>query len=376
MTTEEKETTETKEPTDAVNSASTWSKVSKKQKANHRHFYWLAGGAVAAVLVLALSSGHETNTSPAKKTSGEGEGYQSSLNANLAHLRSDQQSQATPATPEPRAHALLNDTAKKSLMARQNAPTSMYTSESSPMPHTAVSEPAMRQATLVGQGSDTQFANANSTTTQLQATRIPHPGFTIASGEFLHAVLETAINSDLPGMVRAVVSKPVYSYTGERAIMPAGSRLIGQYSSAMIQGQNRVMIIWNRAVLPSGIAIQLNSPGTDALGRAGQGADNVNTHFLARFGESALLSLIGAGTATAGVNNTDQYNSAAQYRTAMAQSFQQSAQQSLQGTLPIKPTLHIDQGASINVFVAHDLSFYQVLKGAGDAPRSMPDFTQ
>ena len=232
----------------------------------------------------------------------------------------------------------------------------------------------IQQATFAGQGGNTQFANANTTTTSVQATSIPHPSFTIASGEFLHAILETAINSDLPGMVRAVVSKPAYAYTGERAIIPAGSRLIGQYTAAIAQGQNRVMVIWNRVILPSGIAVQLNSPSTDALGRAGQGADSVDVHFFARFGESALLSLMGAGAATVGVNNSHPYNSVAQYRMAIAQSFQQSAQRSLQRTLPMKPTIHVDQGANINVFVAHDLSFYHVLKDA--IARPMPVFVK
>lgn len=360
------------EPLDAVNTASKWSKVSKKPKKSRQHFYWLAGGAFAVVMVLALSSNHGSSRNTDKTASMNNESYTSSLNANLARLRS---LDAQKPTPTFASDNIEHQHASKEMIARQNAPTSMYSSPESQMTGTSQNS-QIRKATFAGQGANTQFANSDTTTTSVQATRIPHPSFTIASGEFLHAVLETAINSDLPGMVRAVVSKPAYSYTGERTIIPSGSRLIGQYSSAIVQGQNRVMIIWNRVVLPNGIAVQLNSPGTDALGRAGQGADSVNTHFFARFGESALLSLIGAGAATAGVNNTDQYNSAAQYRMAIAQSFQQSAQQSLQGTLPMKPTIHIYQGANINVFVAHDLSFYQVLKGAVDIPRPMPSFVK
>lgn len=363
------------EPLDAVNTASKWSKVSKKPKKSRQHFYWLAGGAFAVIMVLALSSNHSASRQQEQTSGMNNDSYSSSLNANLARLRSLDTQKPTPTFASDSLEQPLAEHASKEMIARQNAPTSMYSSPTSQMTN-SVAGSQTRQATFAGQDANTQFANSNTTTTSVQATRIPHPGFTIASGEFLHAVLETAINSDLPGMVRAVVSKPAYSYTGERTIIPSGSRLIGQYSSSIVQGQNRVMIIWNRVVLPNGIAVQLNSPGTDALGRAGQGADSVNTHFFARFGESALLSLIGAGAATAGVNNTYQYNSAAQYRMAIAQSFQQSAQQSLQGTLPMKPTIHIYQGANINVFVAHDLSFYQVLKDAVDLPRPMPNFVK
>jgi type IV secretion system protein VirB10 len=112
------------------------------------------------------------------------------------------------------------------------------------------------------------------------------------------------------------------------------------------------------------VSAQINSPGTDQLGMAGQLADDVNTHFFARFGEASLLSIIGAGAANAGVSTTDQYNSAAQYRMAIAQSFQQSADTSLQNTIQTKPTLTVDQGAAINVFVAHDIDFYSVMKSS------------
>jgi type IV secretion system protein VirB10 len=217
-------------------------------------------------------------------------------------------------------------------------------------------------ATFAGQGVNTAFGNQSMSTTSVIAKKIAHPEYTIASGEFLHAVLETAIDSDLPGEIRAVVSQPVYAYIGETPLIPAGSRLIGQYSSSVMQGQNRVFVVWNRVILPNGVSAQINSPGTDQLGISGQGADDVYTHFFARFGEASLLSIIGAGAATGGVNNGDQYNSAAQYRMAISQSFQQSANNSLQGTLATQPTLSIDQGASINVFVAHDIDFYSVMK--------------
>lgn len=353
------------EPMDAASHAAGSSQVSGKPK-KPRNVYWLAASVLLVVLVYCFSPSNKGSAPAADQVEQNTENYHTSLNENMQHLNNGRQ-QSAPFKAV--THALLSDSSK-SLLARQNAPTSMYSRDLREEQQTPGAMPEVRQATLAGQGSDTQFANANRATTVIQARRIPHPDYTIASGEFLHAVLETAINSDLPGMVRAVVSTPVYAYTGGKVLIAAGSRLIGQYSSAIVQGQNRVMIAWDRLVLPNGIVVQLNSPGADALGRAGQGADQVDTHFLARFGQSSLLSLIGAGTANVGVNNTDQYNSAAQYRTAIAQSFQQSAQQSLQGTLPMKPTLHSYQGSKINVFVAHDLSFYEVLNGVAQEPAS------
>ena len=369
-------------PTDAVTSASNWSKVSKRKTKNYSLLYWLVGGMIVVILVLSLSSHKATQAKSDASQTSQATNFSASLNANLARLQElakQKTSQIPQYSFQPFAQNNIATAQKpsqsdlKAYLARQNAPTSMYTSNAQ-QPVRTSSANHVEQTTFAGKGPNTQFGNTQTQTTAVQATRIAHPEATIAAGEFMHAALETAINSDLPGMVRAIVSTPVYAYTGGRLMVPAGSRLIGQYASALIQGQHRVMIIWQRVLLPNGIAVQINSPGADALGRAGQGADSINTHFLARFGESALLSLMGAASATAGVNNGDQYNSAAQYRMAIAQSFQQSAQKSLQGTLPIKPTLHIYQGTPITVFVAHDLNFYNVLKPTDVPLQTIPSW--
>jgi type IV secretion system protein VirB10 len=343
---------------DVVQTASQWSKVSQRKSKNYSYVYWLLGSVLAVILVFMLSSNHPKTRSVSTENLMSSD-YQDSLNENLARLKA-MTAEKSMVTFSDQANQPIHSNTSKEYLARQNAPTNMYSGDIETTNSGTANN--TQEATLMGQGSNENFANTSSKEDTVEAKTISHPEYTIASGELLPAVLETAINSDLPGMVRAVVSQPTYSYTGERALIPSGSRLIGQYSSAVIQGQNRVMVIWNRIILPNGITVQLNSPGIDDLGRAGQGADSVNTHFFARFGESALLSLIGAGSATAGVNNQDQNNSSAQYRMAISQSFQQSAEQSLQGTLAIKPTLHIHQGSSIHVFVARDLSFYKVLK--------------
>lgn len=273
------------------------------------------------------------------------------LQQNLTHLRNQPGSFLSVS-----AQAPVND---RQLSARQNAPTMLYQADNGTLAASAAASQPINPV-FSGTGDDSAFGNQVTTVSVVQAKRLPNPQYIVAVGEFIHATLETAIHSDLPGMVRAVISQPVYAYTGDKPLIPAGSRLIGQYSAGIVQGQQRVMVIWNRIILPKGISIQIDSPGTDALGRAGQGADKINRHFLEQFGQAALLSFIGAAASSAGVSPTDQNNSIAQYRAAMAQSFQQSAQQTLQNKA-IKPTLTLYQGASINVFVSRDLSFENVL---------------
>lgn len=255
----------------------------------------------------------------------------------------------------------------KEMIARMNAPTSIYESGSSAtVSSTSVSSGSgnkkeVKEATFIGSGANQDFGNANYQTTSVDAKQVPHPESTIMSGEMIHATLNVAMDSDLPGMVTATVSSPAYSYTGENELIPRGSRLIGQYSSAVLQGQDRIFIMWNRVVLPNGISVDINSPDTDQIGQAGEPADYINRHFWSRFGESILLSILSAGVSNVDVQSSDQYNSAQAYRIAMAESLQSSATGTLQQTISTKPTLVRYQGAMINVFIAHDLSFYNVL---------------
>lgn len=109
------------------------------------------------------------------------------------------------------------------------------------------------------------------------------PDATIMQGEFIRGVLETAINSDLPGQVRAVVAQDVYSFDGRRILIPSGSRLVGDYRAGITRGQERIFIVWTRLIRPDALSIQLGSFGTDSLGRTGM-TGVVDRKYLERFG--------------------------------------------------------------------------------------------
>lgn len=228
----------------------------------------------------------------------------------------------------------------------------------------ATQNTATANTVLVGNNNFAQFANSQATVVPVvTGSQLTHPDYTLAEGELIHAVLETAIDSDLPGMVRAVVTQPVYSFEGEKVLVPAGSRLIGQYTSMASNGSAsaRVFVVWNRILTPNGVSMMINSPGTDALGMAGMGANNIDDHFGTIFGSASLLSVLGAGSANVGVSSNTQSNSANLYQQSIANGFQQAAQTSLGQNLSIQPTLHIDQGSAVTVFVANDVDLYSVL---------------
>jgi type IV secretion system protein VirB10 len=181
-------------------------------------------------------------------------------------------------------------------------------------------------------------------------------------GKMIDAMLETAINTDLPGQIRAIVSNPLYAEQGTDPLVTPGSRLNGVYNTAIRKGQVRVFAIWNRLIRPDGTEITLDSGVTDALGRAGLEGETDN-HFAQIFGMSALLSIIGAGAGTYGISPADQYNSADAYRREVQQSFARTSERVLEPYVNIPPTTTVRQGERIKVFLNRDLDFCG-LKGA------------
>lgn len=175
-------------------------------------------------------------------------------------------------------------------------------------------------------------------------------------GKMIDAELETAINTDLPGQVRAIVSSPLYAEQGRSPLIPAGARLVGVYNSTVRKGQVRVFVVWNRVIRPDGVEIMIHSSATDALGEAGL-RGHTDNHFGQIFGMSALLSVIGAGAGTVGVSPDARYNSADEYRSAIQQSFGRTSDRVLGPYASIPPTDTVAQGAKIKVFLNRDLDF-------------------
>jgi type IV secretion system protein VirB10 len=197
-------------------------------------------------------------------------------------------------------------------------------------------------------------AEANTNVDTAHAIKLQRPEMLIAQGTMIAGILETAIQSDLPGMLRAIVSEDIYGFDGTELLIPRGSRLIGRYKSGLVRGQVRVFVMWNRILRTDGVSINLGSYGTDDLGRAGLDGD-LDTHFLERFGSSILLSMIDTGMQI-GANSLDNQNSAT-VAIESGQDVSSAAQVALENSIAIPPTIHVDQGKRIKVFVSKDLDF-------------------
>ncbi len=182
-----------------------------------------------------------------------------------------------------------------------------------------------------------------------RASAMVNPSTTVTQGTLIPAILETAINTDVPGYVRAVVSQDVKSFDGKRVLVPRSSRLIGQYQSGVQAGQKRAYVIWTRLIRPDGASVNLASPAVAYDGTTGLEGD-VNSHFFQRFGSALLLSVVGGlGTLASGGGAVIVGGAG---ESAAAAAIQQNGQ--------ISPTIRVRMGEPIRVFTARDLDFSSV----------------
>jgi type IV secretion system protein VirB10 len=203
---------------------------------------------------------------------------------------------------------------------------------------------------------------APATRAQVLATR----RFIIPKGNFLDCTLETAINSELPGMTTCVTAFDIFGADGKVVLLERGSKLVGETRGQVAQGMSRLFILWTEARTPTGVVVQLDSPGTDELGRAGV-TGTVNNHFWARFGAALLVTVIDG--ALQGV--AERQETSGSTVILNPQGGQQVIDGILRATIDIPPTVSVNQGARIQVIVARDVDFrpvYELRTAAAQQP--------
>jgi type IV secretion system protein VirB10 len=178
--------------------------------------------------------------------------------------------------------------------------------------------------------------------------------YVVQAGAVIPAALITGIRSDLPGQITAQVTEPVYdSPTGKYLLIPQGARLIGQYDSSVAFGQNRLLLVWTRLIMPDGASIVLERlPGADTGGYAGL-EDQVDNHWGMLFKAAVLSTFLSVG-AEAGTSQ-DENNLVQAIRSGASDSISQTGQQIVQRELNIQPTLTIRPGFPVRVIVSRDL---------------------
>jgi type IV secretion system protein VirB10 len=185
---------------------------------------------------------------------------------------------------------------------------------------------------------------------RLSGLASPH---VLQAGSVIPAALITGIRSDLPGLVTAQVTQNVYdSPTGRILLIPQGSRLIGDYDADVAFGQNRVLLAWNRLILPDGRSIVLErQPAADPRGFAGL-QDSTDYHWGGVFKAALVSTLLGVGSE---VGSGDGGDLARAIRRGTQDSVNRAGEQIVSRELNVRPTLTIRPGFSVRVLVTHDL---------------------
>jgi len=170
----------------------------------------------------------------------------------------------------------------------------------------------------------------------------------------IDCALNTRVDSTtVPGMMSCDATRDVYSSNGRTVLLDRGTRFTGRYEQGITRGQPRIFVVWERAVTPQGVVINLDSPGTDPLGGAGL-PGKVNYRFWRRFGSAILISVFeDAGDyAVARANR-----GSGTYIGNTTRSASDNASIVLQHSINIPPTLTKRHGDRVNIFVARDLDF-------------------
>ena len=110
--------------------------------------------------------------------------------------------------------------------------------------------------------------------------------------------------------------------------------------------------MWSRAVTPRGVSIDIASPASDSLGRAGIGG-KVDRFFWDRFGSALLFSILDDASTVAST-------AVGRSGSNVTQVPSDSASTILQDTQQIKPVLRVAQGTDLSITVAQDFVFSHV----------------
>ncbi|MDQ6645718.1 MAG: hypothetical protein M3Y93_00600 [Pseudomonadota bacterium] len=197
------------------------------------------------------------------------------------------------------------------------------------------------------------------------AQLLTRPDTLMQRGTYIRCVLETRIVSDIPGFSTCLVTEPVYSFNGHTLLLPKGSKLLGSYSGGPTG--EREAVIWDRIITPTGIDVNMSSPGIDNLGGAGV-PGHYDAHWRKRIGSALLISLLSDAfkyeAAKHGPRTTTVGNGFAvqtPYESNTAQTVQTLANQAVREAANRPPTVTINQGTVIYVYVTKDVDFSGVV---------------
>lgn len=189
---------------------------------------------------------------------------------------------------------------------------------------------------------------------QSTAAKLGDRSMLIARGAYIPCVLETDLNSNVPGPTSCVVTSNVYSDDGRVVLIDKGARVLGEYRNTLKQGDTRIAVLWNRIKAPTGIVIDVDSPAANGTGAAGV-EGQIDNHWMQRIGAAFLLSLVQDAVAVKASNDGGGVTVVNTTNTSKS-----LAEKVLDSTINIPPTLTRNRGERLMILVNRDLWFDSV----------------
>lgn len=175
--------------------------------------------------------------------------------------------------------------------------------------------------------------------------------YSIFPGTVIQVVLLNSINSDLPGIIIARVTKTVYdSKTGNNIIIPQGSIFIASYSTDVTFAQDRLQIAWRRLVRPDGVIVDVEGFGSDKYGMSGIPA-KVNRHILLKTFGIGFTFVYAVSTAIVKGASNELSQAGSEVVNSTAQPILNTSNQMINKNLSIPNTLTVKQGTLCTVLI-------------------------
>jgi type IV secretion system protein VirB10 len=210
-----------------------------------------------------------------------------------------------------------------------------------------------------------------SATPRVTAGQLEPRSLTLPKGTTFTCALKTRIVSATSGFLGCQVQRNVFSDDGRVLLVERGSHLDGEYRATSVKpGSVRIPVLWTRLRMPNGVTVDLDSPGTGALGESGVDG-HVDNRWGERIGAALLLSLIDDAVKVMVSNQASQGQGDTVVLSSTTNTGGDLAEKVLDSTIHIPPLIYQHQGSIVGIYVARDVDFSSVyeLQASARGPR-------
>jgi type IV secretion system protein VirB10 len=199
-----------------------------------------------------------------------------------------------------------------------------------------------------------------SATPRVAASMLGNRSLTLPKGTAFTCALKTKVISATSGLVGCQVQRNVFSDDGCVLLIERGSHMDGEYRIGSVKpGTVRIPVLWTRIRTPSGVTVDIDSPGTGQLGESGIDG-YVDNRWGERIGAALLLSLIDDSVKLVIQNQANETQANTVVLPSTTANTSKLAEKVLDSTINIPPLIYQNQGGIVGIYVARDVDFSSV----------------